>query len=625
MLQAIRSKASSFIVKVLFGLLIVTFGIWGIADIFTNRSPDTTVATVGNRIITLDQMNSALQTEMQRLETMLGRPIDAAQAKRLGVVDDTLQRLIDSDLADLEADRLDLKIGDAAVRRAIIDNPNFRNQAGVFDRQLFDSILAQNNMSEAQFEEEYRGDLLRGQLAQAISDGWTAPAVLTDTLFASRFERRSADIVTLPASAAGAVPTPSAAQLAAFYKSHLERYRAPELRSFKLAVLSPEQIALGITVPEARLAQAYKARQGEFLVPEQRHLLQMLLPSEAKAKAAEAALASGKTFDAVGKQIAGADAKALDLGWVKRSDLPTALADAAFALKAGGTSAPIHTEFGWHIVRVEAIKPETSQSFDTVKPRLAKEVALDMAGDQAADMANKIDDALAGGATFEEVAKKFALKTSTIAGTDAQGKDINGKPVDLPRPAAEILKVAFATARGQTSELSQLGSDSYFIVKVDTITPSAPRPLADIHAEVVSQWQADERRAALAKQANAIVSAVKAGQSLKQVAAARKLAVTAVKPMLRNADDANMPPSLVAMLFDIKPGSVVAAPSGDAYVVAELTGVTPAQPKTDPVDLHAMSRQLDAAMRNDLLSEYSQVLRREYEVDINQTNLDRVM
>lgn len=625
MLQAIRSKASSFIVKVLFGLLIVTFGIWGIADIFTNRSPDTTVATVGNRIITLDQVNSALQTEMQRLETMLGRPIDAAQAKRLGVVDDTLQRLIDSDLADLEADRLDLKIGDAAVRRAIIDNPNFRNQAGVFDRQLFDSILAQNNMSEAQFEEEYRGDLLRGQLAQAISDGWTAPAVLTDTLFASRFERRSADIVTLPASAAGAVPTPSAAQLAAFYKSHLERYRAPELRSFKLAVLSPEQIALGITVPEARLAQAYKARQGEFLVPEQRHLLQMLLPSEAKAKAAEAALASGKTFDAVGKQIAGADAKALDLGWVKRSDLPTALADAAFALKAGGTSAPIHTEFGWHIVRVEAIKPETSQSFDTVKPRLAKEVALDMAGDQAADMANKIDDALAGGATFEEVAKKFALKTSTIAGTDAQGKDINGKPVDLPRPAAEILKVAFATARGQTSELSQLGSDSYFIVKVDTITPSAPRPLADIHAEVVSQWQADERRAALAKQANAIVSAVKAGQSLKQVAAARKLAVTAVKPMLRNADDANMPPSLVAMLFDIKPGSVVAAPSGDAYVVAELTGVTPAQPKTDPVDLHAMSRQLDAAMRNDLLSEYSQVLRREYEVDINQTNLDRVM
>ena len=156
MLQAIRSKATSFVVKILFALLILTFGVWGIGDIFRNRSTDTTVATVGGRTITIEQLATAVRSDLQRLQSVLGGTIDPAQAKQLGVVDNALQRIVGSDLVDLEIDRLHLAVGDEAVRQAILANPAFRNQQGIFDRNLYQAVLANNRMSEPQFEAQLR-------------------------------------------------------------------------------------------------------------------------------------------------------------------------------------------------------------------------------------------------------------------------------------------------------------------------------------------------------------------------------------------------------------------------------------------------------------------------------------
>jgi peptidyl-prolyl cis-trans isomerase D len=76
MLQAIRSKAGSFIVKLLFGLLILTFGIWGIGDIFRNRGTDTVVATVGDQSIRADELQTALLRAIEQLMTRFGCSID---------------------------------------------------------------------------------------------------------------------------------------------------------------------------------------------------------------------------------------------------------------------------------------------------------------------------------------------------------------------------------------------------------------------------------------------------------------------------------------------------------------------------------------------------------------------
>src|ERR1700746_2458075 len=105
MLQAIRSKAGSFIVKALFGLLILTFGIWGIGDIFRNRSSDTVIATVGSQSIRAEELQTALRRAIEQLSARFGAAIDLQRAKQLGLVDQTLSQLIDRSLVDQEVAR----------------------------------------------------------------------------------------------------------------------------------------------------------------------------------------------------------------------------------------------------------------------------------------------------------------------------------------------------------------------------------------------------------------------------------------------------------------------------------------------------------------------------------------
>jgi len=628
MLQAIRSRATGFVVKILFGLLILTFGIWGIGDIFRNNSAaDTSVAHVGSRVITMQDASQAVQSEIERLRGLFGGAVDAQQAKELGIVDQAVQRLVSRNLVELEINRMGLKVGDEAVRSAILTNPAFRNQQGAFDRNVYEQLLLANHLSEQQYEGLAREDLLRLQLTSALVDGVTAPKPLVDTLYRLRAERRVADMVTVPPAAAGAIPAPTDAQLDEFYRAHADSFRSPERRSFKVAMLRLDDIAAGIPVSDDQIKSAYDQRQNEFVTPEQRQVAQMLLPDEAAAKTAEDQLKSGKDFAAVARDVAKmTDPKSLDLGWVKRTDLPPELADAAFAAPQNGTTQPVKDTFGWHILRVSGIKPGATKTFAEVKDQLKLELARDQASDRMADVANNIDDALAGGASLDDVAQKFALKVASAADVDIDGKDAGGKAADLGGAAPAILKAAFGTDKGQTSQLSEMGDDGYFIVRVEGVTPAAARPLADVRDLVAKEWQDDARQQALQKAADAIASEVNTGgKSLKDVAAAQKLTMTTTPELQRTSGDESIPPSLVAKLFDAKQGAAVTEAGQSGVIVAQLQKIEPADPAKDATAVKQLAQELDASLQGDTVAEYDQALRKTFPVKIDQDRLDQLM
>jgi peptidyl-prolyl cis-trans isomerase D len=624
MLQAIRSKASSFVVKLLFGILVVSFGIWGIGDIFRNRGLDTTVATVGSKKIDAQTLNQEVRREAERLRAALrGAQLEPEQLKQFGIVDTSLQRLINRDLVDLEIDRLELALSDDAVRQAIVANPAFHNQTGQFDRILYKQLIANQRMSEAQFEHQLRDDMVRVELNAAIGDGVSAPAELVDTLYKSRAERRVAEVAMVPASAVPAPGTPSDADVAKTYEQHQDQFRVPELRSFSAALLLLDDIAAGITVPDDKLREEYQNRISEFHTLEQRHLQQILLSDEAKAKEAEAALAAGKDFAQVAQEFAGAAADSLDLGFTTREEMPPALGDAAFALKPGEVTKPIEDSFGWHIVRLVEVKPEETQPFEAVKEKLAKEVARDMAGDQIAKLANQVDDAVAGGTPFPEIVQRFGLKLTKLENVDAGGRNAEGKPVDLPQGGDAILRTAFSTAAGQTSQLNELGESGYYMVQIEKVTPSTVKPLDEVREQVVALWQQETRDAALASLAKEIAGEVGEGKSLADVAKARSFQTFTTQALPRSGGDPKVPPVLVARLFEAKPSGVVSAKGDDGYLVAQLKEIQPPDPTTQAAGTARLSQQLGAQMQDDLLRQYDQALRDRYPVSIDQAAVAR--
>ncbi len=623
MLQAIRSKAGSVVVKALFALLILTFGIWGIGDIFRNRPTDTTIATVGGQGIDAATLQSALQPALERLSTRLGTAVDLHQAKQMGVVQQVLGQLIDESLLDQEARRMQLDVSDALIRDAITQDPMFRGAGGAFDRNAFSALLAANHMSEAQYVERVRREIPRSDLLSAISAGAVAPPTLVDRLYQYRNEKRVSDIAALPVAGAGDVGQPSDAELTKFYDAHQDMFRAPEYRGFVMASLTPSDLAQKITIPEDKLKSAYDQRQDEFILPERRDVQQILAPTEEKAKAAEAALAAGKDWTEVARTVVGQDPQTIDLGLVKKEELPQHLADVAFGLPVAKPSQPIKSPLGWHILRVARIAPPTTQSFDEVKAKLQADLAHSEAVDRLYAVANHVDDAIAGGATLGEAATQFGLKKTDVASVDDKGESRDGKKVDLPVAPTEVLKLAFATDEGRTSRVTQTPDGAIFVLHVDKIVPPSVRPLAEVKDKAIAAWQAEKRQDKVAKEATALAAETKPGMQLSAIAAGKGLKTTTSPPFGRQADNTpGLPPALVDKLFAAKLGGVVTTSDPTGSYVAQLTKVD--VPKPAAKDTADLSREVTAGIQEDLRDEFAGTLRARFPVDIHRETLDRL-
>ena len=624
MLQAIRSKAGSFVVKALFALLILTFGIWGIGDIFRNRGTDTVVATVGGQSIQADELQTALRRALEQLSARFGSAIDAQQAKQLGLVDQTLAQLIDRSLIDQEAAHLKLDVSDDLIRNVITANPSFRGSDGRFDRNLFNSVLAANNLTEDQYVALLRHDIPRNDLLHAVTAGAAAPQPVVDLLYQYRNEKRTADIVALPAAGAPDVGQPSEDELKAFYDKHQDLFRAPEYRGFTLVSLSPTDLAKGIEIPEAKLKEEYDQRQDELQIPERRDVEQILAPSEEKAKEAEAALATGKDWREVATTIAGQDPDTIDLGLMRREEMPKALGEVAFELPLNKPSEPVKSPLGWHILRVLKIEPPVTQTFDEAKPKLEADLAQQEAVDRIYKVANNVDDALAGGATLSDAAQKFGLKTTTVEAVDNGGHDPQDKPVALPVSAGDVLKLTFATDQGQTSRVTETPDGAIFALHVDKVVPSQVKPLDEVKDKAVAAWQADRRREIVAKEAEELAAAVTPGTRLATVAGEKGLKATTSPPFTRHPEnDSAVAPPLVGKLFAAKPGEVVTASDTTGSYIAQLDEVQRPEDVSQTAAA-GLSHELDTAQQVDLAEEFTRALRSRFPVEIHREVLDRL-
>lgn len=627
MMQAIRTKAGSIIVKGLFALLILSFGFWGIytrSDYYQSNSPDTVIATVGDQSIRAETLQQALQPALERLRAQFGRAIDPAQVKQLGILDTLLDQLVERSLLDQQTARLGIEVSDDLIRSAIYENPAFKGPDGKFNRQIFDQVLTANRLSEEQLVARLRSDIPRADLLQAITAGIAMPRPVVDVLYRYRQEKRIADIVAFPAAAVTTVGTPSDAELDKFYKAHPDLFRAPEYRGFTVASLTPAALEEPGAIAEDKLRKEYDQRKDEFATPEQRDIQQILAPSEAKAKEAEAALASGKDWKAVATTIAGQDPDTIDLGLLNRQEIPHVLGDVAFKLELNKPSQPVKSPLGWHILRVVKIVPATTQSFEQAKPKLDAQMKLAAATDRLDKIGNQADDALAGGAQLADVAKKYGLKAMTVAAVDEGGHDQQDKPVTLPVSPEEILKTVFATSKGDTSRITDTKDGAIFAVHVDTITAPQVRPLADVKATAIAGWQAEQKRKAATQEAAALAASVTPGVALAKVAGDKGLTLRAGVALSRDATaDTTTPPTLVAKLFAAKPGDVVTESDATGAYTAQLKEIK--TPATVPEAAAAkLADQLTGEARGDIVGEYTDALRKRFPVKIERATLDRM-
>ena len=614
MLDAIRKRTSSIVAFGLIGLLILSFVVWGIGDLLRVRIADV-VAEVGDVEIPPARLGDEFQRELNRLGNLTGNQLTREQARSLGLLEAVLQNMIDSTLYGLGAADLGVAISDDLIRRNIDANPNFRNQFGKVDPNRFNQVLRSNGLSESGYVALLRGELARAQYMESIRAGGVAPRALIEAIYRHRQEKRRADVVVVADESMTVASEPGEAALTAFHKDNPAPFTVPEYRRLTAVILEAQELAREIAVSDEELADAYQQREDEFRQPKRRRLRQMVLAEEADAKRAYGLLGEGREFGEVAREVSGADA--LDLGVVDRARLLPEMADTAFSLEDGAYSQPLESPLGWHLVMVDGIEEAKIQTLEQVREKLRPDVARDKAIDGLFSLANQLEDQLGGGASIEEAAGKLNLRLLRIDAADRLGLDTFGNPVaGLPKGAV-FLDAAFRTLEGEESPLTETGTDGYFIVRVDAITPPELRPLDAVRRDVATAWKSERRAEAADAAAKALLEKIRGGAALAE--GAKGLPVTTPEPFTRFTvnTDHGLPRELVSGLFGIKPGDAVMARGVGGAYVARLKEILPANPLSDSAGLKAIEDQLTRSVRADLLAQLAGALRERFPVTVN--------
>ncbi len=319
MLEAIRKRSAGIVVKSLLALLILSFAMWGIADVFNPSGANQTLATVGDVEVQPEQVRREYQREIERLSNAFGSRLDPEQARLFGIGPAVVQRVVDRTLYDLGAKDLGVLVSDDLVRDSIRNYSGFKNANGEFERARFEQVLQSNRLSEAEYVELTRGDLARAQYLSMFENTSLIPKRLANSLYARRNEKRIADTVTFKYDAITVLSDPDTATLTKFHEENAQTYTAPEYRKLTFISLTAGEIAKEIAVSDEAIAQMYQDRLDEFSEPEKRDLQQIRFPDEASAKAGYDRLKSGDDFQRVALELAQMDEAATKLGDMKKT------------------------------------------------------------------------------------------------------------------------------------------------------------------------------------------------------------------------------------------------------------------------------------------------------------------
>jgi peptidyl-prolyl cis-trans isomerase D len=608
------------------GLIAISFGIWGIGDIFRGFGTST-LAKVGSTEIRVDNFRQLYQDRLQQMGRQMNRPILPDQAKALGLDRQLLGEVISETALDERARQMRLNIGDAEVAREITASPTFKGLTGQFDRGRFEATLRNMGYTEARFLAEQRRLTLRQQLIGTIGGDAPVPKTALEAFNRFQNEERSVDYVVLGPAQAGEVADPTPEVLTRYFDERKVLFRSPEFRKITLVTLTPENLAAQIEVSDDDLKKAYADRRSRYQTPERRHLQQIVFPNMDEAKAAADKLTQGTTFAALAAERGLKDSD-IDLGTVAKPALVDRdVADAAFALKAGETSAPVQGRFGIAIVRVESIEPGTTKPFEEVAAELKRDLQNERARNEVTNVQEKVEDERLGGATLADAARKFKLNPRTIDAIDRSGNDPQGKPVpDLPKNA-DVLAAAFgADVHGENEPLRLPDRGGYVWFDVDAITAAHDQTLDEVKDRVVARWRDDQIAARLKTKATGMLDKLKAGTSFADVAAAESLKSEWRPGIKRDAPAPGLSPAAVADIFKTQKdeaGSVEGA-SPTERIVFRVTEI-----KVPPLDLQsADSKRVDEALKNraadDLLAQYLSSLQSDIGVSINASALSQI-
>ncbi|MGN6310492.1 MAG: SurA N-terminal domain-containing protein [Xanthobacteraceae bacterium] len=622
MLRGIRNASSNWfgktIMTIVMGVLIISFGVWGIGDIFRGFG-QSTLAKIGKTEISIEQFRQLYTDRLQQISRQIGRPLAPDQARAFGIDRQVLQQVIAETTLDESARKLGLQVSTDEVMKSITSDPNFKGANGAFDPVRFAQLIRQANFSEQRYITEQKRNALRRQLVGSISGELEPSKTAVAVLNQFQNEQRSVEFVKLEAAQAGTIDTPTPEALASFYDAHKVQFRAPEYRKIAFVAITPDDLAKWTTVSDEDAKKVYEERKDTFATPEKRDVSQMVFPNAEDAAAARARLVGGLSFDDLAKErnLKPSD---VDLGLVTKSAIiDSKVADAAFTMKPGDISEPIQGTFGTVLIKVGKIEPGSQASYESVAANLKKEIALERARKSVKELHDKLEDERGGGANVTEAAEKLKLPVTTIEAVDRSGRAPDGKPVTSIPAGLDLVSQAFASDVGVDNETISYNG-GYVSFDVVGVTPSRERKLDEVKDQVEARWRADQITNKLRAKATEMVEKLNKGRKLADEASAAGVKVETASTFKRDATVANLPAGAVAGAFRTAKDAAGQSEGASAteWVIFRVTDVIEPTLDLASEDAKKLKASVERGLAEELVGQYVIKMENEIGVTVNQ-------
>ena len=636
MLESMRNQAQSWIAKVILGGIALSFALWGVGDYFMGNQVQT-IAEVDGKAITDSVFYQSYERELNNYRTMLGKQFSKDLVEQLGLKEQVIQTLVNRKLMLDEADRMGLAAPEAALMASVQANPAFQSANG-FDANRY-KIITRNMgfRTTRDYEDEQRLNLMIDALQKAV----VGSARISDKEIRDQFNRELekrtlAAIIVDPASMIKKVSI-NETQARDYYEVNLQKYRSP--LKVKLAVLeiSPETFARDMTVEAADVETLYQQRHAEFYQPEKRRASHILVrsnrdASEAmrsmalqKIEAAKARLDKGESFTSVAKDTSddATSEKGGDLGFFPKGAMVPEFDEAVFSLAKGEVSDIVETDFGFHIIQLNEIKPATETPLKEVYEKLAEAVRKEKAGEEAYKLSQEVDDALGMEGSLTAAAASLNLIAREIGPISAD--KTMGDPLLNSDPSLRV--TAFSALPGESVRIQELNDGRF--VAIEVLERIEPDTLS--FADAAAAVYADAKNAAADSQAKSLADEILAktgDMPLEALAQSYGQPIYISKPVRNTGigDDSDwLTPDMLEQAFKSAEGSTIASPievSKGFAVVQVKAIITPDESEFD-AQKASMSTEVENGKGAVRFARWMATVRDNHNIVINRKVLDR--
>ena len=522
LIQRLRDGSDGVLAKVIVGLIIIVFGLFGFGSITTFLAPVPKVATVNGQGVTQQAMEIAVERNRRLLQSR-GRPLDVINEDELR--DNVLRGLISREILSQSSDELGLYYSDELVDIEIISSDVFKVD-GVFNADQFENVIRSAGYAPLIYRDEIRTDSLFSQMLSGISQ--SAFVTETEGKRYSSLLRQTRDLAYLQVRVDGLIDEVSVSdeEIADYYVDRSGDFVTEETVNLQYVELKHEQLAAELEVDEVALKQYYHENQGDYSIDELRRVAHILIEAsddlsmaaaQVKAKEIYGRIKEGEVFSAVAKDESddvGSRDKGGDLGFNPQGTFFLEFEEVAYGLALDQVSEPVETEIGYHIIKLLELDKAVQPSLADVRDEVEQRYRMYETEDEFVTSSSRLAELLFEAIDLEAPAAELGLEVLSTGSLSRDSKHF----LMVNNSAATAAFSADVLIDENNSDLLELTNSQHVGIRVEEHSPSVTRPLAQVTEGIRDILQRGKAESLARTRADSIVEAINRGSLSQYVA-----------------------------------------------------------------------------------------------------------